>query len=341
MRRRGFLSLPLMVWAGSAAAQYPRVVARRALAFPRDHGAHPEYRNEWWYVTGWLDGGHGFQVTFFRNRPAIAEQLASRFAPKQLLFAHAAIADPAVGRLVHDQRAAREGFDVARAGTGDTDVKIGDWTLVRSGDRYVTRIAARDFDLALEFQPTQPVLLQGDSGFSRKGPKPEQSSYYYSRPQLAVSGSVSRKAVKGTAWLDHEWSSEPLAPEAAGWDWVGLNGDDGSALMAFRIRGKDGRTVWAGGSERSADGKLTVFRPEDVRFEPIRTWKSPRTGVSYPVSMKVAAGTRELTLSPLMDDQEIDARSSTTTIYWEGAVKAAGFGKGYLELTGYWQPLKL
>jgi predicted secreted hydrolase len=354
VRRRAFLVTPLALLARDALAAdgYPDVVRGHALAFPRDHGAHPEFRTEWWYVTGWLRSGGrdlGFQITFFRSRPRIGEDSPSAFAPRQLLFAHAAIADPAVGRLLHDQRAARAGFGLATAGEGSTDVHIDDWSLALAGGAYRTRIAAREFTLELEFAASQPILLQGEAGFSRKGPTPIHASYYYSRPQLTVSGTVERSGrrerVDGSAWLDHEWSSEYLAPQAAGWDWTGLNLDGGGALMAFRIRAKTGGVFWAGGGWRDAGGRARVLAPGEVRFEPLRRWRSPRTEVEYPVAMRVHAGERELVLEPLLDDQELDSRASTGVIYWEGAVSALEggrhVGRGYLELTGYGKPVRL
>ena len=324
-----------------------------ALAFPRDHGSHSVYRNEWWYITGWLKSKtgneFGMQITFFRNRPGIGEDNPSRFAPRQLLFAHAAISDTSVGRLMHDQRAARAGFDLAAASELDTDVHLGDWRLVRVGDRFIARIAGREIGFALEFRPTQPLLLQGEGGVSSKGPKPGQASYYYSLPHLAVSGSIKVKdrtlEVVGSAWMDHEWSSAALAPEATGWDWVGLNLADGAALMAFRIRTRDGGVFWAGGTHRSADGRVRVLSPQEVAFEPTRHWRSPRTSAQYPVAIRLRAGALDLALEPSMDDQELDSRASTGTIYWEGAVRAMSggspLGQGYLELTGYWKPLNL
>jgi len=332
MRRRAFLTSPLaLVALGAAANDYPLVTPGREPRFPRDHGAHPEYRTEWWYVTGWLRDGAGrdlgFQVTFFRNRPRVAEGNPSAFAPKQLLFAHAAIADPAAGRLVHDQRAARGGFGLAEAREPTTDVRIDDWSMVLGEGSYRVRIAAREFAFDLEFKPTQPILLQGDRGYSRKGPAAEHAP------------------VTGSAWLDHEWSSEYLAKDASGWDWAGINLDDGGALMAFRIRAKAGGAFWAGGTLRAADGRVQTFGPGDIRFEPARTWRSQRTEVTYPVAMRLRAGELELALEPLLDDQELDSRSSTGTIYWEGAVRALRdgrpAGRGYLELTGYWKPLNL
>lgn len=337
------LVLPTFASAGEPAAVRPGV----ALRFPRDHGAHPGYRTEWWYITGWLRAGGdrelGFQVTFFRSRPGLQDTSPSRFAPKQLLFAHAAIADPRQGRLRHDQRAARTGFGLTEFSETTTDVHLDDWRLRLDGERYRATLVAEGFALELDCTPTQPVLLQGDKGYSRKGPRAEQASHYYSRPQLSVAGAVTlenqRLPVTGTAWLDHEWSSEYLAPGAVGWDWTGLNLDDGGALMAFRIRDRDGTPLWAGGSRRSPGGALRAFTASEVRFEPVRWWSSPRTGARYPVAMRVAVPDAVIDLAPLMDDQELDSRASVGAVYWEGAVRAAtagrAVGKGYLELTGY------
>ena len=255
--------------AGGRDPEYPAVQPGVALVFPRDHGAHPAYRTEWWYITGWVQdqrgNDFGVQITFFRNRPLLQEDNPSAFAPRQLLFAHAAIADPREGRLRHDQRAAREGFGIAYAREQSTDVRIDDWSLRLEGDRYLAQINSREFNLELAFEAQGPLLLQGHGGFSRKGPRPGQASYYYSRPQLAVSGTLRMDGaalpVTGIAWLDHEWSSEYLAAEAAGWDWIGINLDDGAALMAFRMRDKRGGVLWAGGTLREAGGRVQTFAP--------------------------------------------------------------------------------
>jgi predicted secreted hydrolase len=338
---------------GAAPDGYATVRPGTALQFPRDAGSHPRFRNEWWYITGWLkaqDGSElGMQITFFRNRPGIAEDSASGFAPQQLLFAHAALSDPKSGRLLHDQRAARAGFGLAEARVGGTDVAIEDWSLKGDGSAYAAEVTAREFRYSLRFAPTQAPLLQGERGFSRKGPLPLQASYYYSQPHLAVSGSVmlggTERSVSGEAWLDHEWSSEALPEGAVGWDWIGLNLEGGGALMAFRMRTADGGSLWAGGSIRGPDGRVRALKPSEVHFSPQRRWRSPRTGAEYPVAMRVQAGPIAVELEPLMDDQELDARASTGTVYWEGAVRVRQAGKptgrGYLELTGYWKPLKL
>ena len=343
MRRRAFLLAALgsaAVPAGRAAAavHYPVVTPRRQLEFPRDHGAHPDFRQEWWYLTGWVatqSGSRlGFQVTFFRARPDIETGNPSAFTTRQVLLAHAAVSDPEHGSLRHDERAARVALGLAGAEEKQTQVWIDDWRLALDRNTYRTRIAAKDFLLDLECVTALPPLLQGEQGFSRKGHRPEEASYYYSRPQLAVRGTVERggrrEAVTGTAWLDHEWSSQYMAAEAIGWDWIGLNLADGGSLMAFRMRARTGGTLYA---------------PPGVSFTPLRLWRSPRTGVDYPVEMRVTSQGKIFELKPLMDDQELDARASTGTIYWEGAVRAfegsREAGRGYLELTGYWKPMQL
>jgi predicted secreted hydrolase len=354
MKRRRFLAACALLAPGAhAEVRYPAVERGTALVFPRDHGSHPGFRTEWWYITGWVRDARGrdfgIQVTFFRSRPGVAEGSASQFAPAELLFAHAAVADPSLGRLRHDQRAARAGFGLAQASQENTDVAIGDWSLRLLNDDYVARIVARDFALDLTFAARAPPLLQGERGVSRKGPREAQASFYYSRPQLAATGTLAigdeTLAVQGVAWLDHEWSSEYLASEARGWDWTGINFDDGSALMAFVIRGSERSAYWAGGARRDAGGGVRILSRDEVRFTPARTWRSPRTNVEYPVAMILDAGGARYDLVPLMDDQELDSRASVGTIYWEGAVRAMtdgrAVGRGYLELTGYGGALRI
>jgi predicted secreted hydrolase len=356
------------------AASVPSGVHPRPLVFPADHGAHPETRVEWWYVTGWLRREErssaavrpdfGFQVTFFRTRTGVAESSTSRFAARQLVFAHVALTDLASrpgAVFAHDQRIAREGFGIATLpGAADAPqvVRVGDWFFTReaaagAGTSTRARIGVRSerFALDLSLRGTQPVLLQGDAGFSRKGPLPEQASHYYSEPQLEVAGRLARpgqseQSVVGRAWLDHEWSDEYLAPEAVGWDWIGFNLFDGSDLMAFRLRRRDGSTLWAGGSWRDPAGRLRVFGLDDVRFTPGRTWTSPRTQVRYPVEWTLATPAGRHVVAALADDQELDSRGSTGAVYWEGVSalrNEAGttLGWGYLELTGYGDRLRM
>nr|WP_184228603.1 carotenoid 1,2-hydratase [Paraburkholderia youngii] len=345
----------------STPAAFAVVTPEHLISFPRDTGAHPEFRTEWWYATGWLTTPEhqplGFQITFFRSATGHDAADPSAFAPSQLIIAHAALSDPAIGHLVHDQRIARQGLGLSYAKPDNTDVKLDAWKMIRTADgHYEVTADASGFSLHLQLTPTQPPLIQGERGYSRKGPRPEQASYYYSEPQLRVTGTVVRPAaaandstpsaaVTGTAWLDHEWSSTLLDANAVGWDWLGANLTDGSALMAFKIRSRDGHATWAHATLRRPDGQVRNFGPGEVSFTPHRMWRSPHTNTLYPVSMTVRAGTLTWRLDPLMDDQELDSRQSTGAVYWEGAVRVsqqnADVGRAYLELTGYADALRI
>ncbi|GAA6118261.1 lipocalin-like domain-containing protein [Acidovorax sp. FG27] len=371
MDRRRWLLAALGAGGGAAGWLLPagmaRALAPRSLVFPRDHGSHPDLRTEWWYITGQaLAGGRrwGFQVTFFRSRVDAAQGMRSAFAARQLVFAHAALTDVQGRRLHHDQRIARAGFGIAEAAEHDTDVRLRDWSLVRADgsapgtSRYTARVQGAQFGLELTFVTTQPLLLQGSAGLSRKGPEPVQASHYYSQPQLAVAGHITlegqRMAVDERsaphdrrAWLDHEWSEALMHPDAVGWDWIGMNLEGGAALMAFRLRRADGSALWAGGSWRAAgETAPIVFGAGDVSFTPLRHWQSGVTGARYPVEWQVATPRGRFTVQAVLDDQELDSRGSTGAVYWEGLsrlVDASGsaVGQGYLEMTGYARRLEL
>ncbi len=359
MRRR-----PLLLALGSlpfAAAASP-VQRGRVLAFPRDFGAHPDARTEWWYATGWLaapgeaEPRFGFQVTFFRSRTDVAAGHPSRFAASQLVFAHAALTDLGGRRLRHDQRIARAGFEIAGAAEDDTRVVLRGWSFERNGapqaSVYRARLASDSagYAIDLELSATQPLLLQGEAGFSRKGPRPEQASHYYSQPQLAVSGTLTRdgraQPVQGRAWLDHEWSESLLDADAVGWDWIGMNLLDGSALTAFRLRRADGGVLWAGGSLRRPGGDVRAFASDALRFEPLQRWVSPASRAEYPIEWRVTSPAGTHRVRALLADQELDSRSSTGAIYWEGLSELLDesgrrVGLGYLEMTGYASRLRL
>jgi predicted secreted hydrolase len=342
---------PTSMWVASStplSVTYPDVVPGRAISFPRDEGSHPEFRIEWWYITGWLKGQAGdplgFQITFFRTRPGLDESNPSRFAAKQLLFAHVAVSDPNRGELLRAERSARAGFSLAEASEEGLDVRLDDWSLRKEGAVYRARIASDEFAMDFVFEPTQAPLLQGIDGFSQKGPAPRSASYYYSLPQLRTSGTLSigddKQTVSGEAWFDHEWSSTIMDEQASGWDWAGINFTDGTAVMAFQMRNREQQEHWAAATWRKPEELPQTFAPAQIEWTPLRRWRSPRTSIEYPIEWRVRIGSRLLTLKPLMDDQENDARNSTGTLYWEGAVRAfdergAEVGKGYLELTGY------
>src|SRR5262245_36597966 len=360
MRRRALLA----AWPALALAQGDddSVRAGRVLRFPRDHGAHLGARNEWWYATGWLDTPSGtpigFQITFFRHRTGLADTLPGRFAPRQLLFAHAAISDITARRHWQMQRTQRWSGDEhaadGHAARDDTDVRLAQWFLRRDGangaDRYVAAVGGADapFTLQLELLATQPLLLEGDGGYSRKGPSPQQASHYYSAPHLRARETLERggqrTSLPGQAWLDHEWSDEYLPTGAVGWDWIGINLHDGGALMAFRLRRADGSALWAGGTHRGADGRVRTFAPDELRFTPQRWWTSAATQSRYPVQWLIESPAGRFVVRALMDAQELDGRASNGAVYWEGLSdllddRGQAIGRGYLEMTGYTKPL--
>jgi len=349
--RRAFAIALLAAPAGSlATAASGAADAASLLRFPADYGAHRDARVEWWYLTGALDAGvrtWGFQITFFRVPTGVTGADASRFAARELVFAHAAVSDLEARRLRHDQRIARSGFAIAAANVGDTDLIAGDWRLAREqsgGYRARAGSSAAGFTFDLALTTTQPLLAQGAGGISRKGPRAEQTSHYYSEPQLAARGTLAIAGrsvdVAGRAWLDHEWSDAYLDPGAVGWDWIGMNLDDGSALMAFRMRRSDGSTVWTGGSFRAGNGATRDFGNGEVVFSPGRIWTSPASSARYPVEWQVTTPAGRFVVRALLDDQELDSRASTGAIYWEGLSlledgRGKRLGRGYLEMTGY------
>jgi predicted secreted hydrolase len=298
----------------------------------------------------------GFQVTFFRASTGVDPAHPSRFAARELVFGHAALTDVAAGQQWHDQRVARAGFGAAGAAEGHTDVTLRDWRLRREGTatagHYTTRVhsPAAGFTLDLVMATTQPPLLQGIDGWSQKGPDARHFSHYYSEPQLAVRGALTQRgrttSVAGKAWLDHEWSAGLLPPEAMGWDWIGMNLDDGSALTVFRVRQADGSALHAGGSLRRPGGEVRAFDAGEVAFTPGRTWQSPASQARYPVEWTIDTPVGRFQVAALLDAQELDSRASTGAWYWEGLSDLRGtdgqrVGRGYLEMTGYARRLLL
>jgi predicted secreted hydrolase len=345
--------------------QFATVDPQYSLQFPQDHGSHPDFRTEWWYITAWLSLPDstplGMQITFFRSATGYSSKTTSRFAPQQLQFAHLALAHAKSKTLFHDQQAARSALQSYAASTSDTDVRMRQWQLKRNpDDSYSARAKSiylpseQSIGIDCRFEPRRAPLLQGNQGYSRKGPKPEQASYYYSRPQMVVSGTVGlgkdQLPVTGKAWLDHEWSTSLLDERAVGWDWIGINLVDGGSLMAFQLRDKQSdAVVWSYVVLRDASATVihAASAQDAARFTPLRRWQSSMSKATYPVSQLIRCANAQWQIEPLFDNQEIDARASTGGFYWEGAVRllavssATEVGQGYLEMTGYAAPIKL
>ncbi len=248
---------------------------------------------------------------------------------------------------------ARAGFGLAEASSADMDLKLDNWVMRRDAmGTILLKMAGAEFAFDLALAPTQNIILQGDKGFSKKGQGAGEASYYFSQPHLAVQGTIRSGdrlvPVTGEAWLDREWSSHLLEAQAVGWDWLAANMDDGGALTLFRLRDKDGQTLWAGGSWRDKEGKFTNLAPDQVKFTPGPLWQSPHTGARYPITplmlVQLPDGEKRVAVEPLFADQELDSRSVAGPVYWEGAVSISlggtAKGRGYLELTGYVSPLK-
>jgi predicted secreted hydrolase len=323
------------------------------IGFPRDHGAHPEVRSEWWYTTGTVTDsrGHrfGFELTFFRESlaPSPPDAGSSTLRSGQILAAHLAVVDIDRQSLRFAQRVRRDDRLLAAARTGDLDVFIADWEMhrlpsgtlaLRAEDRN-TAVA-----IALDLEPEKPYVLHGDGGVCRKGARPGNASAYVSCTRLTVNGRLTvdgrGHAVTGQAWLDHEWGTSRLDPGVVGWDWVGLRLADGRDLMLYRLRRTDGSAALeSAGTLVGNDGTARHLGATDFVLEPVTWWTSPHTGARYPARLRVRVPGAGLVLdvAPLVADAEIDARASTETIYWEGPVRVGGTlpGEGYAELTGY------
>lgn len=333
---------------GSADPGFARATEVRPFDFPRDHGPHPQYRNEWWYVTGNLDDEagrrHGFQLTLFRIglAPGRADR-PSRWATHQVWMGHLALTDVAGDRFRAAERFARGG-DIGLAGARREPVEVWleDWRLERDpGGDWHLRAATDAFALDLALHPERPPVLQGDRGLSQKSDAPGNASYYYSLTRLATRGEIrvageSRK-VNGNAWLDREWSTSALGENQAGWDWFALQLDDGTDIMYYRLRREDGSTdPLSAGSIAAPDGATTPLGRDDVALEVLDRWTGPKDSV-YPSRWRldIAGIEGPLTVVPVIADQELDV----SVRYWEGAVDVlrAGepVGRGYVELAGY------
>lgn len=331
-------------------AGYAKVRAARAMHFPQDHGAHPDYRIEWWYFTGNLATDEarpfGFELTFFRFALAPSDKpRASDWATRQMWVAHLALSDIDAGRFHVFQRSQRGAAGLAGAQSQPVRIWTDNWEVraLSADDLFPARLQAEQegVRIDLHLSSAKPLVLQGDAGYSRKSADPQNASYYYSYTRLRAQGSIDvagkTYAVNGTAWMDREWSSSVLAANQAGWDWLSLQFDDGRDLMLYRLRQQDGSAdPHSAGVLVGRRGETRHLAATDFSLSPVRHWRSEATGVSYPVAWRVRVPSEglDLDVEARMPNQELDLRVR----YWEGAVSASGenvSAHGYLELTGY------
>jgi predicted secreted hydrolase len=335
---------------------YAKALAPREFHFPADHGPHPEFRTEWWYYTGNLATAEGrrfgFQLTFFRSAlaPAMADR-ASAWATRQAWLAHFTVSD-VDGKHFHSfERWSRGAIGLAGAQAAPFKVWVKDWTAagvpVFPMQVFPMRLAAAEGDVAIDLvlQQGKPPVLQGDRGLSRKSAVPGDASYYYSLTRMPTTGTVrvggERFQVTGASWMDREWSTSSLGRDQIGWDWFALQLADGSDLMVYRLRRKDGTADPASsGTLIGPDGASRPLGLAEFQAEGAGEWRSPRDGARYPAHwrLRVPGEGLELEIHPLLADQELD----TALRYWEGAVEVSGTrrgkpvqGRGYVELTGY------
>ncbi|MBS0365079.1 MAG: carotenoid 1,2-hydratase [Proteobacteria bacterium] len=367
---------------GTVAAGFQQAQAPRAFSFPADHGPHPQFRHEWWYFTGNLDSDRGerfgFELTFFRfaltppppprPRDAVpaAPQAASHAADsaratgdagdaatrspwrtREIYMAHFAITDAARHRFVFQQKFARAALDLAGARAEPFAVWLGNWKVSATTAPWTLAASQPGYGLQLALQPLGAPVLNGERGLSRKSSQPGSASYYYSIPRLAVTGRLLRDgiplAVHGLAWFDREWGSGGLGPGQAGWDWFALQLTDGSTLMFYALRNRDGsRDPRSAGTWVDPQGRPRTLTHDEVNLQVLDRWHSPRGG-TYPSRWRVQVASLDLDLAvnPVLPDQEL----TSVPRYWEGAVDVGGSragrpaaGRGYVEQVGYGPP---
>ncbi|WP_341368512.1 lipocalin-like domain-containing protein [Yoonia sp. BS5-3] len=335
--------LLLFLWPISAAAQgfaglgtgvdgFARPERGYAFAFPADHGAHPEFRIEWWYLTANLtadDGtAYGLQWTLFRS--AAAPQTRDDWSSPQFWMGHAAVTTP--DQHYVSERLARDWVGQAGVTADPFEAWIDDWVL--QGDWNSLRMTASGSDFAYDMTLTAqgPLVFHGDAGYSVKSAS-GQASYYYSQPFFEIAGTLTLPegpvAVSGAAWLDREWSSQPLADNQTGWDWFSLSFETGEKLMGFRLQQTDGMH-YTSATWISPDGTATPYEDGALRATPLA-----QNAADVPIEWRVVLPQRDLDVTVTAINE--NAWMTTVIPYWEGPVTVTGSheGTGYLEMTGY------
>ncbi|MBF0370275.1 MAG: carotenoid 1,2-hydratase [Magnetococcales bacterium] len=338
---------------------FVQVMAPHPFCFPEDHGPHPDYKHEWWYVTGNLESTEtkqrfGFQWTLFRIglAPPGEEERLSKWAANGIHMGHLALTDEVGNQFIHFQRFGRLALGLAGAESGPPlKIWLEDWQLTSRGgpaDIPDLHLKAQEQEMAIDLTMVaiKPVMLQGEAGFSQKGAKPGNASYYYSLPRLATTGTIQLEgqihSVAGLSWLDREWSTSALEPEQSGWDWFSLQLNNGWDLMYYRMRRKDGENdPHSAGGWFDPQGQRTPIAASTFHITPLDHWISPKSGARYPSGwqLRELSSGLDLTVTPLLKDQELDGAAVR---YWEGAVYFSGKhlgkavdGRGYVELVGY------
>ncbi|MHB8500054.1 MAG: lipocalin-like domain-containing protein [Candidatus Acidiferrales bacterium] len=342
------------------AAQYRTAVPGYRFEFPRDYFNHPGFQTEWWYYTGNLKSasGHryGFELTFFRQALSRDPAPSATWDVKDLYVAHLALSDLDGQHFYHAERINRAGPGIAGASASRGRIWNGNWQIQWEGSDQKLQAIDTRLQLHLTLHPEKPPTIHGEDGVSQKGEGTGHASYYFSLTRLAATGQLElngeQTKVGGLAWMDHEFFTHQLESNQVGWDWLSLQLKDNTELMLFRIRRKDGSLdPFSAGTYVDAQGKPTHLRVNDFILQPLaQTCTSPATHAVYPIAWKIAIpklGIELETRTPLAN-QEMAGNANFVPAYWEGAITLAGqrgktplSGVGYLEMTGYDQPVKL
>jgi len=335
------------------------------LEFPEDHGPHPGFRTEWWYYTGNVsekDGRKfGFQLTFFRSRiddesmdPQKRSDKVSPWRTQQLILAHAAVTDISEKKHHQAELLARQAMGIADAVRKDdrTRIFLNTWSSDLMPQNHILKADTRDFSFEFSLVPMKKPVLHGDQGYSRKGRQVESASCYYSFTRLKAQGKIrvgsKNFEVAGFAWMDHEFSTNPLEADLVGWDWFSIQLDNNTELMAYFLRKKDGSFSNASSATFvTVSGDSIHLTREDMDLKTMKTWKSNQTGGIYPSRwrLKIPQLKLELEIKSIVPDQEMQTPETAGVTYWEGSVSVEGVmngqvvsGMGYTELTGYVEP---
>jgi predicted secreted hydrolase len=341
-------------------AQYRQALPGYRYEFPRDHFNHPEFQTEWWYYTGNLKSGDGhqfgFELTLFRQGVSRDVTKTGSWDVRDLYVAHLALSDLDTAQFYHAERVNRSGPGLAGVSLEESRVWNGNWQVRWEGQQQMLQAIDERFELHFTLQSAKPPVIHGANGISQKAEGAGRASHYISLTRLEAAGQIELNGqkfeVSGLAWMDHEFCTNQLTPEQVGWDWMGIQLEDNTELMLFRIRRKDGGIdPYSSGTFVDPQGRSTYLRDADFTIQPLGdTWISPASGAVYPIHWKISLpklGT-ELELTTPLALQEISGSGKITPSYWEGAIRVAGRnatsvvgGVGYLEMTGYERPLAL
>ena len=363
MRRQFTMISILVVLLATSAFSYRLALPGRKITFPADHHSHPDFKTEWWYYTGHLetDGGrrYGYQVTFFRFGVRDRQkEMNDEPLFTDLYMAHFALSDVAdkiflfrerINRGLAGNAGVRGYGEKAGAATDRYRVWNEDWRVEGDSGKHQIQVNDRGTQLRLSLLSLKPPALHGQNGLSQKGEGEGRASYYYSLTRMQTEGELTiggkKEKVRGLSWMDHEFGSNQLREDQVGWDWFGIQLDNGTELMLYLLRRKDGSVdPYSSGTLVQANGATKHLALKDFRVAVLARWRSPKSAADYPMKWKISipADKAELEIIPAFPSQELITSRSTRVTYWEGAARISGSvgnkpvgGSAYVEMTGY------